>query len=121
MSHFCKVCGASKPNEAFSGKGHRTHICKECASLPKVERDSIEQEEEIVEFLRQSHISPKNIDRLQTLTQSTIPHIAEMADIVLQIALIKPFKTRRLKVLAKDHTELYLRLIDTGLIEAHHH
>ena len=32
--HYCKVCGEYKANEKFSGKGHSTHICKSCASLP---------------------------------------------------------------------------------------
>ena len=33
-SHFCKVCGQHKSNESFSGRGHRSHICKKCRSLP---------------------------------------------------------------------------------------
>lgn len=32
--HYCKVCGEYKANEKFSGKGHATHICKTCSSLP---------------------------------------------------------------------------------------
>lgn len=32
--HYCKVCGQYKANEKFSGKGHATHICKTCSSLP---------------------------------------------------------------------------------------
>ena len=28
--HFCNACGRSRPNEKFSGKGHRQHICKDC-------------------------------------------------------------------------------------------
>ena len=32
--HYCKVCGEYKANENFSGKGHASHICKSCASLP---------------------------------------------------------------------------------------
>lgn len=31
---YCKVCGEYKATEKFSGKGHATHICKACASLP---------------------------------------------------------------------------------------
>jgi len=38
MGHYCKVCGRTRPNEKFSGKGHRNHICKECASIPADER-----------------------------------------------------------------------------------
>lgn len=36
--HYCKVCGEYKANEKFSGKGHATHICKACASLPPEQR-----------------------------------------------------------------------------------
>ena len=32
--HYCKICGEYKANEKFSGKGHASHICKSCASLP---------------------------------------------------------------------------------------
>jgi len=33
--HWCHVCGETKANEKFSGKGHAKHICKACAKLPK--------------------------------------------------------------------------------------
>ena len=32
------MCERTRPNEKFSGKGHRNHICKECASIPADER-----------------------------------------------------------------------------------
>ncbi|WP_062105436.1 hypothetical protein [Bacillus niameyensis] len=28
--HFCNGCGYFLPNEKFSGRGHREHLCKEC-------------------------------------------------------------------------------------------
>ncbi|MCC3359113.1 hypothetical protein [Bacillus sp. REN16] len=28
--HYCKGCGDFLPNEKFSGRGHREHLCKEC-------------------------------------------------------------------------------------------
>jgi hypothetical protein len=28
--HFCKACGDFRPNEKFSGKSRRQHICKDC-------------------------------------------------------------------------------------------
>ena len=34
QGHYCKVCGEYKANEKFSGKGHASHICMECAKLP---------------------------------------------------------------------------------------
>ena len=30
MGHYCIGCGESRPNEKFSGKGHKQHICKDC-------------------------------------------------------------------------------------------
>jgi hypothetical protein len=45
--HFCRIGGSLRPNEAFSGKGHRTHVCKKCADLPKEEREEIECRDEI--------------------------------------------------------------------------
>lgn len=33
--HFCIGCGMDKPNEKFSGKGHRQHICKACKRAGK--------------------------------------------------------------------------------------
>jgi len=40
------------------------HVCKQCARLPKEEREEIERTEEIFNYLRQSHISDKNVSRV---------------------------------------------------------
>ena len=119
MGHYCRICGRSRPNEKFSGKGHKIHVCKECARKPKDERDAIEHEYEIFRFLKQSHISKKNISRLQTLSKSNNPKIAELADIVLEVGQITPYKKRRLKILAQKRRDLLQKLDDTGLILAH--
>ena len=37
--HYCKVCGTRKPNEKFSGKGHRIHVCKSCFKLSVAEQN----------------------------------------------------------------------------------
>ena len=31
--HFCWCCGTTRPNEQFSAKGHRRHLCRECMRL----------------------------------------------------------------------------------------
>jgi hypothetical protein len=36
--HFCWMCGRVRPNEKFSGSGHRDHVCKECAARQRRER-----------------------------------------------------------------------------------
>jgi hypothetical protein len=120
MGHYCRRCGRTRPNEKFSGKGHRTHVCKECAQIPTPNQDAIEQEEEIFNHLRQSRISAKNVARLRELAVSQDPRIAELAAIVIEVAQIKPFKRRRLQVLARERRDLLEALERTGLIDAHH-
>ncbi len=118
--YLCKVCHRYRPNEKFSGKGSRIHLCKDCARRPKEERAVIEQEDEIFGFLEQSHISDKNITRLEKLCKSSDPRISELAGIVLEVAKVKPYKKRRLKVLARERRDLLSKLEETGLIFAHH-
>jgi len=118
--HYCRICGRIRPNEKFSGKGHKNHICKECARKPKTEIDEIDQKEEIFGYLRQSHISKKNVNRLSVLAESGNEKIAELAGIVLEVAKVKPHKKRRLKVLARERRDLLDKLDETGLILAHH-
>lgn len=116
--HYCRICGSRKPNEAFSGKGHKNHICKTCSRLQKNE---IDQKEEIFNFLNQSHISKKNISRLNALLGSSDEEVAQLAGIVLDVAKVKPYKKKRLKFLAKEHRDLLQKLDETGLIFAHHY
>lgn len=108
-----------RPNEKFLGKGHKIHICKECSRMPKNEIDAIEQEDEIFNYLKQSHISKKNITRLKFLMSSNNNKISELAAIVYEIAQISPYKKRRLKFLARNHKDILNNLNETGLIYAH--
>jgi hypothetical protein len=119
--HYCRICGRIRPNEKFSGKGHRDHICKECAKKPKAVIDEIDQEGEILGYLRQSHISKKNVDRLTILVEIDNEKIAEFAGIVLEVAQVHPYKKRRLKFLARERRDLLVKLDETGLIVAHYY
>jgi len=116
MGHYCRICGRQRPNEQFSGKGHRIHVCKRCQAKPKSERQVIENTDEIFRFMRQSHISGKNVMRLEQMVKSENPHVATLAAIVLRVARVKPYRTRRLKFLAQRHAELLRELEDTGLV-----
>ena len=87
--------------------------------MPREEREEIEQDDEIYNFLRQSHISDKNVERLEVLVQSPNPTIAELAGIVLEVARVKPHKRKRLAVLARERRDLLDKLEETGLIQAH--
>jgi uncharacterized protein (DUF4415 family) len=88
--------------------------------MPREEREVIEQEEEIFQYLRQSHISKKNMVRLKELAESSNQQTAERAALVYEIARIKPYKRKRLKALAQTRKDLLDKLEETGLILAHH-
>ena len=118
--HYCRICRRTRPNEKFSGKGHRNHICKDCARRPKSDIDEIDQKQEIFGYLQQSNISKKNINRLSILAASDNSKIAELAEIVLDVAKVKPHKKRRLKMLARERRDLLAKLEETGLILAQH-
>ncbi|MFH0908471.1 MAG: hypothetical protein V1929_06895 [bacterium] len=87
--------------------------------MPRQEREAIEQDQEIFDFMAQSHISPKNVVRLGELSKSENRRTAELAAIVLEVARMKPFKTRRLKFIAQRNPALLEKLKTTGLILAH--
>jgi hypothetical protein len=120
MGHYCRICERERPNEQFSGKGHKIHVCKRCNAKPKNERQVIGHKDDIFRFLQQSHISEKNVARLEQMAKSDNPQVASLAAIVLDVTRVKPYKTRRLKFLAHKHPELLGKLRDTGLILAHH-
>jgi hypothetical protein len=73
--------------------------------------------DEILGFLTQSHISSKNIDRLKILIESSDKKVAGFASVVLEIGEIRPYKRRRLKVLATEHKDLFARLEELELLE----
>jgi hypothetical protein len=75
--------------------------------------------DEIFNYLRQSHISDKNVSRLRKLAVSPNEEIAKLAGIVLEVAKIEPYKRRRLKELARKNRDLLYKLDETGLILAH--
>jgi hypothetical protein len=120
MGHWCRICDHNRANEKFSAKGHKNHVCIDCAKKPKEEIEIIDQEQEIFRYLNQSNISAKNLSRLELLAKSQNQRIAELAEIVLEVGRIKPHKRRRLKFLASGHRELLLKLDAIGLIMAHH-
>lgn len=95
-----------RAKEQFSGTGHKTHVCKRCQRLPKSERRAIEDRDDIFGFMQQSHISKKNVARLEQLAKSETPQVASLAAIVLEVARVTPYKRRRLKIIARNHRDL---------------
>ena len=118
MGRFCILCGTTRPNEAFGGKGERARICCKCRKLPREKQEALKHEYEIFGFMEQSHISDKNVARLRTLARSENPRIADLATVVLEVAQIRPCKRRRLGILARERRDLLNRMEETGLILA---
>lgn len=111
MGHFCRICGRTRPNEKFSGRGHRDHICKDCQRIPREKRDRIEHLDELWGFLDQRNISAKNIARLKNLVAHPDLEVQRLAPLILDVALVHPFKRRRWRHLAARHRDLFHRAV----------
>jgi hypothetical protein len=116
MGHCCRICGRTRANERFSGRGHSDHVCKDCKRRPKAERRAIEEEEEITGYLHQSNISEKNLRRLERLSVSGQERTMELARLVLAVARIAPSKRRRLRIVGRTEPLLLRALDDAGLL-----
>lgn len=112
MGRFCRICGYSRPNENFSGKGHSRCICKKCQKRPKEEIALIEAKDELLNYWEQSNISLLNIERLKKLIQFPNEDIQKLAHLTLAVATVKPHKRRRMKWLKQNKRDLYLRVRD---------
>ena len=111
MGHYCRICGRARPNEQFSGRGHRIHVCKKCQRMPREKRDRIERFDELHGFLQQSMISAKNVARLKTLSGHEDREVAEHASLILEIARVLPGKRHRWLKLAQRHRPLFDRTV----------
>jgi len=114
---YCYLCGRHRPNEAFSGKGHARHLCKECARLPREERERIEVGGELWGYWFQSRISPKNLRRLEALESHTDTELRATAALVRAAGLAHPGRRGRLRHLRREHPERLERLVTLGLVE----
>ena len=79
--------------------------------MPGAKRDHIEHLDELWDFLDQSNISAKNIERLRVLASDPYPEVQRLAVLVLDIALVHPHKRRRWRHLAARHRDLFHRAV----------
>ncbi len=116
--HYCRICHSYRPNQAFSGKGHASHVCKHCQKLPKAERFHIEAMDRMWDFLfRQSHVSDQNIAQLVEYVESEDRGVSEFASLVLELVRLRPHKKKRYRGLRATHPDLWRRLSEAGIIE----
>jgi hypothetical protein len=118
MPHFCWVCSSLLANERFTGRGHRQHVCRDCQRLPGEQRDAVAASQEISGMLfDQSHISGKNLVRLRHHLASPDAQIAAQAAAMLEVALVTPYRRKRLSILRRDHPHLITHLTAVGLLD----
>ena len=110
------MCGRTRPNEKFSGRGHARHLCRDCARRPREQTDRVQALIDIQSFLRQRRISPKNISRLKALCNSPDEDVRRQAATVLGVAQLNPHKRRRIRYLARHAPSLLDRLAQDGLL-----
>lgn len=116
MGRFCVLCERTRPNEAFGGKGRRARICRACRAIPREKQDALLHEREIRGLLEQSRISEKNLARLRTLARSKNARIAALAAVVLEVALVAPYRRSRIGMLARERLGVLKRMEEAGLI-----
>src|SRR5436305_12475027 len=117
MGHFCWMCQRHRPNEAFSGKGHARHLCKECSRLPKESRERRRRLDNLHDMLfRQSRISPKNIGMAMEWAAGDDPEVTALALIVAEVGRYHPGKRKRLGRMKHDRPALWERMIAADLL-----
>jgi len=72
--------------------------------MPAKSRHRIEALDEIAGYWQQSHISAKNISRLETLSQSSNSEVQSLAVLIIEIDKVHPRKRRRVKFLVQHRT-----------------
>ena len=112
MGKYCRFCHETRPNEAFSGKGHSRMICKRCKRLPKEVLSEKMALEELFGFWEQSNISKKNKKRIKELLTSPSLAVQSFAQLTADVANVKPHRRRRAPWLYKHNRNLYQRVID---------
>jgi hypothetical protein len=110
------MCGQSRANEAFSGRGHRDHVCRKCQKLPVAEKERRRALIHMEGILVQSHISEKNIRYLRSLASSPAADVVERAAALLEIARVHPGRRHRLQSL-KRHPDVWAKLHRLGIVE----
>ena len=76
--HFCWVCGEHKAHEKFSGRGHATHMCKQCHALPVAERNQMVAVRK-AENMAFRHLNEQEIKWLRKKMNDPRPEVREAA------------------------------------------
>lgn len=75
--HYCKICGRRRANEKFSGKGHASHICKDCQKLSAEKRNELQTINRIMNL--PFWLSKDQISFLKKMMESKNEEVAAIA------------------------------------------
>ncbi|MEN9362140.1 MAG: hypothetical protein RL095_3675 [Verrucomicrobiota bacterium] len=114
---YCWICAAERPREAFTKRGRAERLCRNCIAMPEQESRAAEQGFEMWEMSLQKNISAKNIARLRLLRGSRDFEVAQLADLMLRLALFHPRKKRRVNHLMVQAPWLLFELEKAGLVD----
>src|SRR5689334_19120825 len=82
--HYCWVCGEHKANEKFSGRGHATHMCKQCHAMPVSERNEMVAVRK-AENMAFRYLSEQEIKWLRKKRNDPRPEVREAARLAYDI------------------------------------
>jgi len=114
--HYCWMCGDVLPNENFSGRGHRDHICKKCRKLPFAKRQEKKDRDFLFNVLDQKNISKGNRKTIEEMLSCSAGLLKEEASVILQVAQLFPHKKHRADRLRKSHRVLFDELVRLGFL-----
>lgn len=83
--HFCWCCNQQLPNERFSGRGHRDHVCRDCKRLPREERafrQAVRDMERLIDW--DGRIRRRARPQLDPFLEHSEPRVREYAEALLQ-------------------------------------
>ncbi|MDR3141427.1 MAG: GNAT family N-acetyltransferase [Tannerellaceae bacterium] len=84
QGHYCKICGETKANEKFSGKGHATHICKECVALPIERKNELQRINKVERISEKFRLTKEEWDLLEKYSKNNkYPELKEYAADIL--------------------------------------
>ncbi|MDL2213042.1 hypothetical protein LJC54_02360 [Parabacteroides sp. OttesenSCG-928-J18] len=84
QGHYCKICGETKANEKFSGKGHAAHICKSCSSLPIERRNELQRINRVERISEKFRLTKEEWELLEKYSKNKkYPELQEYATNVL--------------------------------------
>lgn len=93
-------------DKRFSASGRRAHICKACEKLPGDQRAQRQALDELADLVKQSNLSATNIMRLRVLAKSKDEALRAQAQVLLEVGLVHPHRSRRVEWLRDKMPDL---------------